>query len=173
MHAIPDPTQFFLRVASINDTPAVSALLEASYPTLLRADYSAEILGAALPLLTRANPSLLASGTFYVAQAESRIVGCGGWSFERPGSGEIVAGLGHVRHFATHPDWTRIDVGRALLSRCIEEATIGGLDILHCQSTLSAQEFYRKQGFVAIETTGVELAPNVVLAAVLMTLRLR
>jgi N-acetylglutamate synthase-like GNAT family acetyltransferase len=165
--------RFSLTVAGTNDAPAVSALLEASYPALLRPDYSAEILAAALPLLTRANPSLLASGTFYVAQADSQIVGCGGWSFERPGSGEVVAGLGHIRHFATHPDWTRIGVGRALLSRCIQEATISGLDVLHCQSTLSAQEFYRKQGFVPLKTADVALAPNVVLAAVLMTLRLR
>lgn len=173
MSAISASSQFFLRVAETRDAPAVSALLEASYPALLRPDYSAETLAAALPLLTRANPSLLASGTFYVAQADGQIVGCGGWSFERPGSGETVAGLGHIRHFATHPDWIRMGVGRALLSRCIQEATTRGLDVLHCQSTLSAQEFYRKQGFVVLETADVELAPNVVLAAVLMTLRLR
>jgi hypothetical protein len=41
-------------------------------------------------------------------------------------------------------------------SQRIQEATFSGLDVLQCQSTLCAQEFYRKQGFVALETAGVE-----------------
>ena len=50
--------------------------------------------------MTRANPGLLASGTYYVAESrDSLIVGCGGWTRESPVDGGIEPGLGHIRHF--------------------------------------------------------------------------
>jgi GNAT superfamily N-acetyltransferase len=123
-------------------TPKQSALFSRqTYPVLFSGAYSAEVLVLALPLLTRSNPRLLPSGTFHVAKNDNgEIVGCGGWSFERPGSGEVVAGMGHIRHFATHPDWTRRGIGRALLSRCIGQAIEPGVGILECQSSPSSQK---------------------------------
>ena len=57
----------------------------------------------------------LESGKFFVAESaesgETRILACGGWSLHRPGSREVIAGLGHLRHFAVHPDC--IGKGRA------------------------------------------------------------
>jgi hypothetical protein len=71
--------------------------------------YDDAVLAVALPLMTQANPMLLASGSYYLTiTEESRTVACGGWTHERPGSGEIVPSLAHIRHFATHPDWAII-----------------------------------------------------------------
>jgi N-acetylglutamate synthase-like GNAT family acetyltransferase len=163
-------TRIVVRAARADDAKAVSALLAATYPVLFSGAYSAEVLALALPLLTRSNPRLLPSGTFHVAENDNgEIVGCGGWSFERPGSGDVVAGMGHIRHFATHPDWTRRGIGRALLSRCIGQAA-GGVGILECHSSLVAEAFYRSQGFVPFEEIGVELAPRVMFAGILMRL---
>jgi hypothetical protein len=50
------------------DGPAVSSLLEASYTKLLAIDYEPDLLANLLPLVTKANSQLLASGNFYVAQ---------------------------------------------------------------------------------------------------------
>jgi hypothetical protein len=59
--------EYALRVAAPGDNETVSALLSASYKRLLAPDYEPCILAAALPLMTRANPRLLESGTYYVA----------------------------------------------------------------------------------------------------------
>jgi hypothetical protein len=62
--------------------------------------YSQEILSVVLPTMTKANPSLLSSGTFYLAEiANKLVIGCGGWTKERPGNGEIIPGVGHISHF--------------------------------------------------------------------------
>jgi hypothetical protein len=55
-----------VRVARPADSGAVSALLVASYSSLLGAHYDSYTLGRALPIMTKANPTLLAFGTYYV-----------------------------------------------------------------------------------------------------------
>ena len=110
-------TEFIVRVANMQDAAGVTALLEASYISQLEGGYSQLVLAKALPLMTRSNPRLLGSGTYYVAQAGTELVGCGGWSKEAPGSGEVKEGIAHIRHVATHPNWLRRGVGRGQLSR--------------------------------------------------------
>ena len=97
-----------IRVARIADFDAVGALLVASYSSLLASCYDHDLLRRALPHITRANPTLLASGTYYVTEMEpSKLVGCGGWTTANPENGEIIDGEAHIRHFATHPEWAR------------------------------------------------------------------
>ena len=92
-----DAPNYSIRIADISDSDAVSALLAASYSILFPAHYSSETLRSALPHMTKANPKLLASGTYYVAEAKpGNLVGCGGWTAARPGSGEIVEGEAHI-----------------------------------------------------------------------------
>lgn len=163
---------FTVRVATAEDTAAVSALLEASYTALLRNHYAPELLAIALPLMTRANPALLASGTYYVAEtAEGEAVGCGGWTMERPGSGETADGLGHIRHFATHPGWVGKGVGRALLCRSIREAEARSVRALECYSTLNAEGFYAAGGFERLRAIEVPFTPETKFPAIHMMRR--
>lgn len=70
---------FRIRVATLYDAEGVSALLAASYPVFMKDAYDADVLKPAIALMTRAQPALLESGTFYVAETDSgQIVGCGG-----------------------------------------------------------------------------------------------
>ena len=137
-----------LRVAKPQDATEVSRVIAASYSTLYRGWYRDEVLDAALPKMARANPALLASGTYFVALLGTEIVACGGWSRTTPGGGE-TAGLGHVRHFATHPDHLGRGCGGAILRRCIREAQAVQLDALFCLSSLAGEAFYARHGFVA------------------------
>ena len=158
-----------LRVAGPMDGPAVSSLLEASYTTLLARDYEPDLLAKLLPLVTNANPQLLASGNFYVAQTQlGHFIGCGGWSREQPGSGEIRQGEAHIRHFATHPDWIRRGVGRELLNRCVQDAKTAAVKILECHSSLSAVDFYRASGFVVVRPIDMQSSPDVSTPGVLL-----
>jgi N-acetylglutamate synthase-like GNAT family acetyltransferase len=160
---------FSIRTAKPSDSDAVSAVLAASYSSLLSACYDSDLLIQALPHFTKANPTLLACGTYYVAATEpGDLVGCGGWTPEKPGSGEIIEGEAHIRHFATHPQWTRHGIGSALLDRCISDARSVGIRKLHCLSTLNAEHFYRAAGFNTVGPIDVQLGSSLTFPAVLM-----
>ena len=160
---------FSIRIAKPTDSDAVSAVLAASYSELLTACYDSDLLIQALPHFTKANPTLLACGTYYVAEREPDIlVGCGGWTPAKPGSGEIIEGEAHIRHFATHPEWTRQRVGSALLARCISDARSFGIHKLHCFSTLYAERFYRAAGFDTVGPIDVPVGSSLTFPAVLM-----
>jgi N-acetylglutamate synthase-like GNAT family acetyltransferase len=142
------PTEFAVRLASQADAPAVSHLLQASYPALMADSYEPEVLKVALTRMTNAKPVLLDSGTFYVAHTNSdQVIGCGGWSLDRPGSSETIRHLGHIRHFATHPNWLRHGVGRQIFSRIETQAALAEVREFQCFSSLNAIPFYAALGF--------------------------
>jgi N-acetylglutamate synthase-like GNAT family acetyltransferase len=160
-----------VRVAGPDDAAAVETVLRASYPHLMALGYSADLLTRALPLMTRANPALLRSGTYYLAEAQvGAVVGCGGWTLERPGamSAAIDPTLGHIRHFATHPDWIRCGIGRALLERCVADARRVGVQRFECCSSVVAEPFYGALGFVAVESIAVDMGSGIVFPSVRM-----
>lgn len=126
----------------------------------MRGAYEESILRAALPVMTVAQPALLESGSYYVAETAAHdIVGCGGWTRERPGSGETSAGVGHVRHFGVHPAWTRQGIGRAIYRRCREDAAAAGVTKLECFSTINGESFYASLGFERVGEILVDM-PN-------------
>ena len=157
-----------VRTATPNDRELLSQLSSSSYGELARAPYDPGALAAALPAMSRANPTLLASGTYYVAEIGGTAAGCGGWTMEKPGSDEIVAGVGHIRHFATHPAHLRKGIGRLLLDVCLAEAREAGIRTMMCQSTLPAEPFYAAAGFRRIGLIEIEMGPGVRLPAVAM-----
>jgi GNAT superfamily N-acetyltransferase len=162
-----------IRVSNPADADAVSALLAVSYSTLFAGHYQSNTLNGVLPIIGKANPTLLASGTYYLAEcAPKNLVGCGGWTTSRPGSNEVIDGEAHVRHFATHPEWTRRGVGTVLLNRCFIDARSIGIRKLHCFSSLNAEGFYRAFGFDTIRPIDLPLGPNLTIAGVLMSCQL-
>jgi len=161
--------EFTLRVATAHDEVVVSSLLETSFTDLLRGHYSAELLSAALPLMTKANSRLLASGTYYIAQTtDGRTIGCGGWTQEQPGTGETANGLAHIRHFATHPKWIKRGVGKTIISRCFIDIEERGISAIECYSTLNGEVFYRAAGFEKIRPIVVPLTNKIGFPAILM-----
>ena len=160
-----------IRVARPEDSGALGALLVVSYSRLLARHYDQDLLRIALPFVTRANPTLLASETYYVAESGDGIVGCGGWSMERPGTGETAGGEAYIRHVATHPEWLGRGIGRSLLARCFAEAR-PLVRTLHCFSTLNAEPFYRACGFETVGPMEVPMGPTLKFPAVLMMRRL-
>lgn len=161
--------EFTIRVVSTADQDSVTRLLQASYPKLMQSRYSPEVLANILPSITVANSSLLTSGTFYVAQTPNQqIIGCGGWTKEKPGSGEIKAGIAHIRHFATHPDWLRKSVGTSIYQKCEQEAKISQISNFECYSSLNAQDFYQALGFQFIKNIDVLLGNNQTMTCILM-----
>ena len=86
-----------IRQTTLADLDMLSALITASYATLDDGSYDRVQLTAAMPFMSKANPRLVGSGTYYVVEAGGVPAACGGWSFPAPWTGEIVGGVGHIR----------------------------------------------------------------------------
>ena len=158
-----------VRIATPADSDAVTGLLQASYPTLMRGAYDDDLLEAVLPAMTKAQPGLLASGTYYVATLEDgSLAGCGGWTRERPDDGDISKAAGHIRHFAVHPDRARQGVGRAIYERCRADARAAGLDRLECYSSLNGESFYSALGFKRLRIIQVPMHNDIAFPSVHM-----
>jgi len=163
------PARTVIRTAQPEDADAVTALLGICYRRLMADAYEPGLLEQALPLITRANPSLLASGTWFVAESEDgENVGCGGWTPDEPGTSESRRGVGHVRHFATHPEWTGRGIGRAIHEAAERQARQAEITLLVCYSSLNAVAFYEAMGFRAVRAIEVPLTHNLLFPAMLM-----
>jgi GNAT superfamily N-acetyltransferase len=166
------PTPWTVRPALPQDSAAIREVLRASYTAGFADAYRPELLAVALPRMTEPNPNLIASGRYYVAASpQTGIVGCGGWSLERPGTGAVEPGLAHVRHFATAPAMAGCGVGRALFEHSLAEAARIGAADFECYASLNAEAFYAALGFVAERRLEVALGPDLHFPAVLMRRR--
>lgn len=137
-----------LRVATLDDSDSVTSVLGPSYTQLMAEAYPPDLLARTLPAITRANPALLSSGLYYLVESEAgEPAGCGGWSPDPPGGRDDDSARAHIRHFATHPAWTRRGVGRMLYERCAAEARAAGFTHFEAWSSLNGEGFYASLGF--------------------------
>src|SRR5437762_1947451 len=108
-----------LRVASEGDVTALEALIPISVRGLQSAYYSQAQMDAALGPVFGLDRQLIRDGTYFVAERNGAIVGCGGWSRRRSlygGDGgrvdedallEPERDAARVRAFFVHPAWAR------------------------------------------------------------------
>lgn len=161
-----------IRIARPEDEAVLSALIAASYATLEDDRYDLSQLAKAQELMSKANPKLLASGTYFIAEIDGVAGACGGWTFEKPGSDEVEDGVAHIRHFATHPNYLRRGLALMLIERCLSEAKAQGARLMKTQSTLPAERFYASAGFSRVGPIEVAMGPGVLLPAIEMELLL-
>jgi len=162
-------TAFVLRQACIDDELAVTQLLEVSYGQLMPVAYGVERAAALLPVIAKAKPELLTSGSYFLTVTlENAVIGAGGWTKERPGSGEIEPGTAHIRHVATHPDWTGQGVGWMLIDHIVNEAREQGIRCFECYSSLNAVDFYTKLGFLKVRPIDIPMGSDLVMPSFLM-----
>ena len=157
-----------VRVATPDDREAVGRILGDSYPKLMAAGYEPAQLARVLPVIVRPHPGLLASGCYYLAEADGVAAGCGGWSRQRPGTDQTEPGLAHIRHFATHSAWIGHGVGRALYDRCEQDARAAGIARFECYASLNGEGFYAALGFERIARIQVEMGPAGPFPSILM-----
>lgn len=161
---------FKVRLSSPSDMASVNKLLAVSYPDLMKKSYNFTTLSAAIPLISKARPELLSSGTFYIAElSDGQIVGCGGWTKNSPVHGDTISqNSGHIRHFATHPDFVRQGVGKAIFNRCKEQAQTQELQEFMCYSSLNAEKFYQSLGFSTVRSMDIPLTPEITFPCLFM-----
>lgn len=163
-------TTLSVELAVPGDLAEIDALLARSYPALLKADYPPSVLVTAIPLISKANPRLIASGRYAVVRDSSgKIRGAGGCTFEAPpGGGARGAAVAHIRHVVTDHTFTRRGVGRRLMEWLHTRAEAEGVTRFECYSTLTAEPFYAACGYVRLAPIVVSLRPGIDLPAVHM-----
>ncbi len=140
-----------IRVARLDDQGAVTSVLRSAYSRLMAGAYEPSVLAAAVASMGRANPALLTSGAYYVVEVDTGgIVACGGWTRAAPGSGTVAEGVAHLRHFATHADWSGQGFGGLIFERCATDAGKAGIATFECYASLNAERFYNSLGLTTI-----------------------
>jgi GNAT superfamily N-acetyltransferase len=164
---------YSIRKATLDDRPAVERLIEASARSLSRADYSERQIEAAVASVFGVDTDLILDGTYFVAEREGALVGCGGWSRRRtlfggdryaardPGELDPLTEPAKIRAFFVHPDYARRGVARAILSACEGEARARGFRSLELMATLPGVRLYRACGYVGDERVAYEVGDGV------------
>jgi len=165
---------FTLRPATLDDRAAIEQLIVESARGLSRADYSDAQIEAAIAAVFGVDTDLIHDGTYFVAEQDGALIGCGGWSKRKTlfGGDQFTgreAGLldpahepAKIRAFFVHPGWARKGVGRALLQRCEAEAQANGFRAVELMATLPGVKLYQACGYagdrqVVYEAGGVQI----------------
>ena len=158
-----------VRQATPADLSGVDALLGRSYPALLKEAYPPSLLVTAIPLISKAQPRLLASGTYFVVCDDEQIVGAGGWTRATPGfASRGQSGVGNIRHVVTDHRMVRRGIGRKLMSHVLASAAQAGVRRMDCLSTLMAEPFYAACGFKSLGPVTLNLAAGIDFPAIHM-----
>ena len=175
---------FILRQAVPVDTPALQVLIDASVRGLQAADYTPAQIEGALQTVYGVDSQLIADETYFVVEAESVIVGCGGWSKRKTlFGGDRWTGredsllnpqldAAKIRAFFVHPDWVRRGIGSMILEACENAASAAGFTRFEMGATLTGVALYRARGYVALESLEAPLANGESLAVVRMEKRM-
>lgn len=145
-----------------NDLPQLQILMRKSIETLqvpfltkaqIRASF--EVMGL--------DTQLIKDGTYYAVFLQSKLAGCGGWSKrETLYGGDHSKGrnarllnphteAARIRAMYTHPDFTRIGVGRLILDTCEQAARDAGFKRIKMMATLAGVPLYTACGYQKLE----------------------
>lgn len=179
---INDETQ--IRVATLADTVAIEQLIALSVRGLSRQDYNDQQIEAAIHDIFGVDSELLSDGSYFVAETNASIIGCGGWSKRRTLFGGDRFALrdsteldpnreaAKIRAFFVHPEHARRGVASRLLAACEAAALLAGFRELELMSTLPGVRFYEAHGYQGSALVVHELKANLQIAFQPMSKRL-
>jgi GNAT superfamily N-acetyltransferase len=170
-----------IRPATLEDKPALETLIARSARELSAADYTPAQIEGALRGTFGVDTQLIRDGTYFVAESQGKLVGCGGWSRRRTLFGSDAhaerdaseldpnVDAAKIRAFFVDPDCARQGIGRALLDRCEAEARARGFKRFELMGTLPGVRLYRAYGYVPSATIEYSVAPGVMIQFVPMS----
>lgn len=170
------------RLATPDDIPALEQLIPASVRALLAGHYTPrQMEGALRHGIFGVDSQLIADGTYYVAEAEGKIVGCGGWSKRETlyGTGHLKAGnvaplldpttdAARIRCFFIAPGWERRGIGRRIMELCEDAARQAGFQKSALGATLVGEYLYASMGYAVTGQLEIPLTDGEVLPAAQM-----
>lgn len=172
--------RFTIRTATIDDCDAIQSLIDASATHLAADDYTAEQIETALLGVWGLDTQLVRDGTYFVAELDDIIVGCGGWSWRRTLFGSDALGTrddrpldaatepAKIRAFFVLPEYARQGIGSRILEHCERAASEAGFRRLELGATLPGERLYRTHGYVSGEPYEHECLPGKFMAIIPM-----
>lgn len=169
------------RLAREEDIPALEALIPLSVRTLQARHYSPAQMKAALGPVFGVDRQLIRDGTYFVAERDKRIVGCGGWSKRRALYGgdhnraepdpelDPKSDAARVRAFFVHPDAARRGIGRSIMAACERAIIAAGFQRVDIVATLAGEPLYASFGYAVVDRYAIPLNGGLSLPAVRMT----
>lgn len=171
---------YILRKATLADRAAIQQLIAESARRLSRNDYSDLQIEGAIATVFGVDTNLIIDGTYFVADRNGELIGCGGWSRRKTlfgGDQYATRDAGYldpkteaakIRAFFIHPEHARKGIARAILTRCESEAKAAGFQALELMSTLPGINLYRASGYLEDDRIELEVSEGVTIALVPM-----
>jgi GNAT superfamily N-acetyltransferase len=161
-----------LRKATTADIPALESLIARSARGLSTNDYRPSQIEGALRAAFGVDSQLLEDQTYFVAEEEDEIVGCGGWSYRATLFGGDARGgrdsslldprshAAKIRAFFVDPSKARRGIGSLLLERCEQEARAHGFSRVELMATLPGVKLYAARGYLGTDRVHYDVAPG-------------
>jgi GNAT superfamily N-acetyltransferase len=152
-------TSYQLRKATLEDVPELHGLIARSARGLSTKDYSSAQIEGALRGAFGVDTQLIQDGTYFVIEAGSELVCCGGWSYRRTLFGgdarpsrdatelDPRVDPAKIRAFFVDPSHARQGLGSQLLEHCESQARERGFRRVELMSTLPGQRLYAARGY--------------------------
>jgi GNAT superfamily N-acetyltransferase len=170
-----------LRIANLDDVPAIDALMKASTEAIFPAFYDERQTASSIVHIAHVDTMLVEDATYFVLEADDEIVACGGWSrrdklFSGEAAQEGRARLldpetepARVRAMFVRGDWTRRGLGTRILEACEAAARAEDFRSLALMATLPGLLLYERYGFTPLERVEITLPDGVQVAGVSMS----
>ncbi|HKC64804.1 MAG TPA: GNAT family N-acetyltransferase [Pyrinomonadaceae bacterium] len=152
-----------IRQATTEDIPELERLIPESVRALSSDYYTKEQIESALVNIFGVDTQLIADGTYYVAELDGRIVGCGGWSKRKTLFGgdqtkeeedpliDPSIEPARIRAFFIHPRYARRGLAGRIIETCEQAAREAGFTAIELAATLPGEPLYKAFGYQAIE----------------------
>jgi GNAT superfamily N-acetyltransferase len=183
MQTMGSKTSFELRVATMDDVPALHRLIERSVNGLQAGEYTEAQRKGALGHTLGLDTQLVKDGTYFVAHPTGRpevIAASGGWSyrsttFGSDGAAERNATVldpardaAKIRAIFVDPELARRGLGSLVLAHCEAAAVAAGFKSFVMGSTLTGVPLYTLKGYREVGRIEVPLPNGEVLPIVSM-----
>jgi GNAT superfamily N-acetyltransferase len=158
-----------MRLAVERDLPELRSLMARAIGQLQKAFLSTAEIEASRQVMGL-DTQLIADRTYYVAEQDGTLIGCGGWSrratlfggdhsvsLREPRLLDPAHDPARVRAMYTDPAFARRGIGRLILATCEEAAAAQGFSAAELMATLAGEPLYRACGYTAIERIAADV----------------
>jgi N-acetylglutamate synthase-like GNAT family acetyltransferase len=162
--------QIMIRQAAPDDIPALERLISESARVLSRNYYTDRQINSAVANIFGVDTQLIKDGTYYVAEIDGQIAGCGGWSKRKTlyggdrAKGDAEDSLlnpqmepARIRAFFVHPNWARRGIGKRIIEVCERAAAERRFNVAELVATLPGEPLYRACGYEVVERFEIDL----------------
>src|ERR1700761_5583619 len=157
--------QITTRLAQLDDIPTLNEMIAQSVRGLSIGYYSPQQIESSIKYIFGIDTQLVIDGTYYIAEVDGQLAGCGGWSKRNTLYGgdqhkdiedpllDPETDAARIRAFFVHPDFAPKGVGPRIIKVSESAARPAGFKRLELGATLPGVPLYKAMGYSAINET--------------------